>query len=496
MLMDKCPFTAEQVEAMLKTASPELRLLVRFLWRRNEYLEARVQELEGRVQELEGLLGKNSRNSHKPPSSDGPFPPPRTKSLRKKSGRPSGGQMGHEGATLLRSARVDEVFVHGLFSCPQCGHDYPKDGEVSYKSHQVFDIPPPSPLRVYEHRAQERRCGHCQKLSLAPMPSFAQNPVQYGPNIKALALYLMHHQLMPLGRCGELLGDLFSHRFSQGSLYGFTLRAKEAMGGFQEALASQLKESSVCHFDESGVRVQGELFWLHVAGNEKLTHYLIHPKRGEEGMRAQGILPDFSGVAVHDAWQPYLSFKDCRHALCNAHLLRELRFVHESEGERWALEMEGCLLSMLRARQRAQEKGEASLERRLLGRLKGRFVRALEQGYRFHRKKGAQSSLVKARGRVKQLPGKNLLDRMNRHSAKVLMFLQDFSVPFTNNQAEQDIRMVKVKQKISGSFRSDEGAQAFCRIRSYISTARKQGHHVLDALIRALTGSPIIPQAP
>jgi transposase len=262
-------------------------------------------------------------------------------------------------------------------------------------------------------------------------------------------------------------------------------RAFHQLNPFAQAMACQVSQAPVVHLDESGLRVAGELHWLHVAATATLTCYGVHPKRGGEAMEALGIVGACRQWVVHDHWKPYFSFQQCQHALCNEHLLRELKFLWEEEGQEWARQMSDLLLALHRRRQKHGEFNERQFKRALK-----RYRNVVRRGrYRHPR-------LAPGQGRSAQSKAANLLDRLEDFDWSILAFLWDGRVPFTNNQAEQDIRMIKVRQKISGCFRTLRGAQIFCRIRSYLSTCRKQGRNLWQALQRAVSGAPFIPSAP
>jgi transposase len=323
-------------------------------------------------------------------------------------------------------------------------------------------------------------------------PSDVTQPVQYGPRLKAQASYLNNYQFIPLARTCELLGDFYGHTPSE----AFVLDANATLVDQAEpslaTIKQQLIAADVAHFDESGLRVEDRLNWLHVASTNQLTYYAVHPKRGQVGMKALGILPEFKGRAVHDHWKSYFTFDNCQHALCNAHHLRELQFVLDQYEQNWAREMAQLLLDI------KDEVHEAPLDQttlspELLAHFEQRYNELIAQGLEAN--PPPADPPPRKRGRKKQSPPKNLLDRLQQFKPQVLAFMYDFRVPFDNNSAERDVRMVKVKQKVSGTFRTRTGAETFCAIRSYISTVRKHGRNVLDAIHDALTGNPFVPYA-
>ena len=444
------------------------------------------------IQSLRDQLAKNSRNSSKPPSSDGlKKPKARTRSLRRKTGRRSGGQKGHQGHTLKQVERPDHVQVHEVSACPHCAADLQAVEPCDYERRQVFDVPPVR-IEVTEYQAEIKVCPECGQRVKGTFPAEVTRPVQYGPRLKAQAAYLNNYQLLPLARTCEALGDFYGHTPAE----ALVLEANAAMVRQTEISRSATKQllvaAAVAHFDESGLRVEGKLNWLHVSSTDLLTHYAVHQKRGREAMEAIDILPQFQGRAVHDHWQSYFTFDHCQHALCNAHHLRELQFIVDQYEQEWAQEMSRLLLD-IKAEVEATRPHQSSLPPERIAYFEQRYDKLIAQGLRANPPPAHPPP--KKRGRQKQSPPKNLLDRLQQNKPQVLAFMYDFRVPFDNNLAERDVRMVKVKQKISGGFRTHTGAETFCAIRSYISTVRKHDQNVIDAMYGALMGSPFIPVA-
>ena len=449
-------------------------------------LTLRLDASEQRVKHLEDQLAKNSRNSSKPPSTDG-FQKPAPKSLREKSARPSGGQSGHRGNTLTMVEKPDRTEPHRVERCECCGRSLaacPPDG---IEKRQVRDLPPLR-LIVTEHQAERKRCP-CGHLNKAAFPEGVNAPVQYGSGIKALAVYFKNYQFLPYERTCELFADLFDCGISEGTLANLVSECHERLEAPVRQIKAQIAQAPVAQFDESGARVEKKLWWLHAASTATATYYDIHPKRGAEAIKAIGILPNFIGRAIHDFWKPYFGY-ECDHGLCNAHHLRELIFVHEQHRQAWADAMIDCLLGIKTAVAQARQTTNHLTEDQRRD-FEARYQRILDQGY-------AQNPLSpapvrKKRGRRKKTKPRNLLERLDEHRQEVLAFMYDFNVPFDNNLAERDIRMMKVQQKISGTFRSEDGAHAFCRIRSYISTARKNALGAMDAIARVFAGNPFVP---
>jgi transposase len=449
-------------------------------------LIAIILELQQEVRALRDQLAKNSQNSGKPPSSDGLK---KARSLREKGKRRSGGQAGHEGHTLKMVERPDHLERHAVLTCPHCAADLRAVAPYEVERRQVFDVPPVH-VEVTEHQAEVKRCPKCGRQVKGSFPAQVTQPVQYGPRLAAQAVYLTVYQLLPLARACQLFDDFYGH----GPAEAFVLEAQAACQAHIQPALDSIKQgliaSDVAHFDESGVRVEGCLNWLHTVGTQRLTYYAIHRKRGQVGMQAIGILPHFRGRAMHDHWSPYLKFENCQHAFCNAHHLRELRFVVEQYDQTWARDMAQLLLD-IKAEVKAAPSDQTSLSPERIAHYEQRCDDLLRQG--FEANPPPDPPPQGRRGRKKQSPARNLLDRLAQHKLETLAFMHDFRVPFDNNLAERDVRMVKVKQKISGSFRTRSGADAFCTVRSYISTVRKHGSNVIAAIHDAFLGQPFMP---
>ena len=449
-------------------------------------LQDTVAVLTARVKQLEDRLGKDSHNSSKPPSSDG-FKKPNPKSQRGKRNRRSGGQKGHPGRTLEFADKPDTTVVHHPQFCQDCGAPLGEVPPTATERRQVFDLPPMA-LVVTEHQVQTCCCPACGKTNQAPFPEAVSQPVQYGPGVKALTTYLMHYQLLPYQRVVTLMDDLFGAPLSEGTLFGATQQAHKALASVEAKIVEALKKAPHAHFDETGQRIGGKLHWLHVTSTARLTYYKSHAKRGKAALEAIGILPEFTGRALHDGWSAYRGY-DCRHGLCNAHHLRELTAVFEQQQQAWAGQMKALLLEIKKAVELAQEQGRPRLHPLQECRFLGRYRTLLKAGYKANPPPASSGK----RGRDKQGDARNLLLRLDQGQEAVLAFMTDFSIPFDNNQAERDLRMMKVKQKVSGGFRSQDGADAFNRIRGYLSTLRKQGQKVLSALHDVFSGHPLMP---
>lgn len=464
--------------------------LIELLWSalsRIDQLEKQVASQAQTIKQLQDQLAKNSHNSSKPPSSDG-LKKTKTRSLRQKGKHPLGGQPGHKGNTLKKVANPDHIEPHLVECCPHCQADLSETKVTGYEKRQVFDIPPIR-LEVTEHHAEIKQCPGCGQQVKGEFPIGVTQPTQYGPRLKAQASYLNQYHFIPLARTGELLTDFYGQSPSEAVI----LQANDLLAdNIQPSLASikqQLIQAAVAHFDESGLRVEKELHWLHVASTPELTHYHAHRRRGQEGMEVGGILPAFRGKGVHDHLPAYLQFDNSQHCFCNAHHLRELQFVTEQYQQSWATDLAQLLLE-IKAEVATTPAPAMSLPLDRLAYYEAEYDKLIDKGLAAY--PPPANPLPKKRGRPKQPPPKNLLDRLHKHKSGVLAFMYDFAVPFDNNLAERDVRMIKVKQKVSGAFRTKYGADTFCAVRSYISTARKQGLNAIDALYGAFIGNPFI----
>ncbi len=469
-------------QELITRQQEQIMLLERELSLQQEQLTQFAEQ----VKALQERLVKDSHNSHLPPSSDRFSRQP--KSLRKQSGKRPGGQEGHPGKTLVFSPCPDEVIVHAVERCEQCQADLRQVPPSAVECRQVVDVPP-ARLLVREHRSEQKQCPQCQQITVASFPAEVRAPVQYGPMIAALAVYLVHQQLLPLARACEVMEDLLAVSMSEGTLCEVIARCARNLAEVEQQTKEALIQSEVIHQDETGLYVEGKRQWMHVTCTPTLTHYAVHASRGREALNAIGILPRFAGTSVHDGWRSYFLY-GCAHALCLVHVVRELTFLAEEQGLAWAADLKALLLDMKEAADQARKLGLAALHPLEVEDWQAQFLALLAHADALT--PTAQAPPGK-KGRAKQSAARNLLSRLIGDQEAVLAFLHRLVVPFDNNQAERDVRMVKVQQKVSGSFRSEAGATAFCRIRGYLSTLRKQGLHLLASLEATLRGHPILP---
>lgn len=454
----------------------------------NARLVAANAALAGRVAELERRLGKDSSNSSRPPSSDGLGKPPASRRERGSGGRAPGKQPGAPGAHLAQVADPDEVVVHRPVVCGGCGGDLTLALVTGMEARQVFDLPEVR-LWVCERRAERRQCG-CGQVTAGVFPEQARAAACYGPGVRAFGAYLAVQHHLPVWRAAQVLGDALGASVSAGTLAGLPAEAAGGLGGFVERVREQLAGAEVAHFDETGARVAGRLHWVHSASTPLLSWFMVHPKRGVAAMDAAGVLPGFGGVAVHDGWSPYWRYDQATHALCAAHLLRELEGITDEPGQGWAGELAEWFTIACAQAASARDAGANRLAATILADLQDRYDHILATGRAANppppRRPGR-------RRRPRRPPAVCLLERLEVHRGEVLRFLEDLRVPPTNNLAERDIRMVKLQQKISGCWRTLEGAQAFLTVRSYVATARKHGVNPLAALRRLFEGNPWMP---
>lgn len=423
-------------------------------------LEESIEQLKAKIKFLEDKKRKNSRNSSKPPSSD----QKKTRSLRKKSGRNPGGQPGHDGYCLEIKKDPDEIQVNTVSHCIECGYELNKRAD-STDIRQVFEIPDPR-MWVIEHQAEIKECRRCGCINKAEFPKEVIQKTQYGSRAKGLMVYLSQYQFLPYNRIRLLFKDLYNHVVSAGTVFNAVNESANKVININNKLKELLTEVNLLNADETGMNIAGDKHWLHIASNEHFTHYAVHKRRGCLAMDDIGVLARYRGTLIHDHWGSYFKYPDARHGLCNAHHLRELKFLHEVQGFNWANRMSDLLIAIHDKRENAKDKGLTAFNKSTINSFTKTYQDILAQGKRGQAAKGTKDS-------------GNLLKRLKLHQAETLLFMNDFSVPFSNNQAEQDARMMKVQQKITGGFRTFMGAKNFCLNRSIISTAIKNKKNIL-----------------
>jgi transposase len=441
------------------------------------------KKLNDRIGELEARLNKNSGNSSKPPSSDGLKKP---RNMREKTGKPTGGQPGHEGRTLNKVENPDKIvdIKPGQCECGCCLSDV----EGTTHTRQVIEMPVIKPT-VTEFKTHEVVCPDCKRVHKTEFPQTVAQPVQYGENMQALMAYLTNYQLLPLERATEILSDIMGQNVSEGTLVNVNNRLHKKLEEVETLIKQQLTESPVVNFDESGMRCSGKTQWLHSASTDQLTHYEIHQKRGAMATNEIGILPKFEGTAVHDHWIPYYTFGNCSHSECNAHNLRNLKGTYEDYKHKWAENMASLLIEIKRRVDALKTEGQTEMETQEIAKYEAIYNDILAKG-----KLECPIPVSETTGKPKKNAAHRLLARLEKYDIETLSFMYDFDIPFDNSLAERDIRMVKLRQKISGCFRGKESPKVFCRIRSYISTCRKNGQKVMESLVKAVKGEPFIPQ--
>jgi transposase len=449
-----------------------------------------IEQLRRRVAELEARLAKDSHNSSKPPSSDPPFRKPAPRSQRKASGRKPGGQKGHEGATRALVDEPDRLVVmalEGACSCGRCRSQI--DANLLPERRQVIELV--IRREVTEYRIVGGTCA-CGRKHRSDFPREISAPLQYGPAVSAFAVYMTQYQLVPFQRTAAVLDELAGIAISPGSLVRMVETAASRVQAPVAAIREALVAAPLAHADETGIRVGGALQWLHVLCTASLTAYFPHAKRGGEAIEACGLLPRFAGVLVHDHWKPYTPLA-CQHAYCNAHHLRELTAIAETIPSQrpWAEDMIALLCEANTVTIEARAAGLDALPEPTVLDIQARYDAIIAVA---KARNPARQPPPGSRRRVRQSPAYNLVSRLSDKREAVLRFVTDLRVPFDNNQAERDIRMPKLKQKVSGCFRSDQGIAHFADIRSYLSTLRKQSADIFTSLVETFQGSPPMPR--
>lgn len=486
--MPDVPPAADEVAA-LRAANARLREVVEAKDAEVVVLRAQVEALRAEMDALRARLAQNSQNSSKPPSSEG-LARPAPRSLRTRSGRKPGRPKGQPGATMELTDRPDQVVTHEPQACRGCGAGLPGAPVTRTERRQVTDLPEQLRALVTEHRIISRRCS-CGIVTCGTAPAGVSAPVQYGPRVTAVCVYLWHGQYLSRNRACEAVGELFGVQVSEGAVAGMVRRVAGAAAGTLEAIRKTLTAAAVAHFDETGFRVAGKLAWVHSASSGKFALITVHPKRGRAAMDAAGVLPAFAGIAVHDCWAPYDGYAGvAAHALCNAHALRELQAVTDvapAGAWCWATQAADALRDMKRL-------ADASVAiDGTFGHLDQDKLAAIRHRYHSAVLIGSRETAARAGPLIRKHHA--LATRLLCRQDDYLRWTTDPRVPFDNNAAEREIRMSKLRIKVSGCMRSITGAEAFCAVRSYLSTAAKHGLGKLDALTRAASGSAWTPEA-
>lgn len=427
----------------------------------------------------------DSHNSSLPPSLDPPWnKPKRTRSLRTRSGLKVGGQAGHRGSTLLQIADPDSVVNHQVDVCQHCQNSLIPVKSRWYQKRQIFEIEN-GRLSAIEHRIEIKTCWVCHQTTKGQFPESIKAPVQYGTSVFSRILYLNQYQLLPVARTAESMKDLFHCSVSLSTIQRAAKVCSHKLMRYEYRLKAAVCNSEVVGVDETGIRINGKIAWVHLARTDDLTHLAVHPKRGTTAFDEIGIINRFEGVLVRDGYLPYQKYGQCEHSLCNAHLLRNLTFVAENEPahKKWTDALAKLLLRIKEAIHSAKSRAEIALTPRQQSFYFGRYVTILMQAER----------IIRGSPKLKgvHLSAHNLYRRFLMNKKAILKFMTDFRVPFDNNGSERDLRMLKLQQKISGCFRTTAGASVFCRVRSYLSSARKPDHVLLDAIESVLTGQPL-----
>jgi len=449
--------------------SADKTAVIHLLQEQVNLLEEKNKRLAARLKALEGKLSKNSSNSSKPPSSDknnSGKKAKKTTSSRKKSGKRPGGQPGHKGSTLEMSSKPDKVITLPVSNCINCNHSF-KGVSAELEKRQVFEIPEPQ-ISITEYQAQVKYCKDCDCHTVACFPAGVTHTTQYGPRAKSLMVYMTQYQLLPYQRASEFFRAVYNHNVSAGTIVNAVNVLSSRLRKVESEIKSLLIQSTLAHADETGANIKGKKQWLHTVGTTELTHYAIHEKRGRIATEDIGILPDFSGTLIHDHWKSYFTYENIQHGLCNAHHIRELRFIYEHHHIKWAKKISNLLIAINIHKEKLLSHKKSFTKRQISG-YQDCYDEILSKARTEQARRGTTDS-------------KNLLKRLKNYKSEVLLFMTDMRAPFTNNLSEQDIRMMKVKQKISGCFRNISGGENFCRIRSVISTTKKNKKNVFDIL--------------
>ena len=447
-------------------------------------MSATIAELNQVIEALKEQLKKNSNNSSKPPSSDG-YKKPSPKSLQEKTGKKQGGQEGHEGKYLQAVAKADEVFEHMPVACKSCPNYEKCKGQACVSEERTL-IDAAVEVNIIAHKVLSVDCPLHGGTLKGEFPENVRGPIQYGENLQSLVVALNTIGALSINRIHTILGSVFNIPLSTGVIPTMVSRCADAVTGTVAKIRQKMAADGIGHFDETGTRVDGRTWWVHVACNDKFTYLYLNRKRGKEAMDTGGVLTMFEGIAVHDCWKPYWKYGNIRHAICNAHILRELNGVIENHPDQeWAPAFKKLLLDMLKAKDKALADEKEQLSNYLLNKFSKIYDEVLEKGLQ---ENPLPEAPAKKRGRRKRGKVRALIDRLQEYKASVCLFIENFAVPFSNNQAEQDIRIVKVKTKVSGCFRTENGASDYLKIMSYVGTAKKHGMNPFVAIKQAITG--------
>jgi len=455
-----------------------------------EAVVAKFMEFDARLKRLEEIIGMNSSNSSKPPSTDNKLKKAK-KPATSKSKKKRGAQTGHKGNNLKIVATPDKIEELFATRCSCCNEPLDSTNSSKLEKRQLFDLPEIK-IQITQYQAHSIECSKCHTINKTEFPANINATTQYGDNLKSLVSYLNAYQMLPYERISETIEDLTSHKISIGTIYNFLNTHYDKLEKFETSTKPLLLKKDVINSDETGVNVKAKLHGIHVASSSSvLTYYMLHQKRGRVAMDDMEIIPSYRGMLVHDHWTPYNKYDNCNHSYCNAHILRELNGISEKDNLRWSQDMPALLVSMNNTVHKAKQSDKEHLSNAQIEKFIKNYEKITLSANNYYPPPDKTSK--KMRGRPKQEKGKNLLDRLSKYQNEHLSFLSDFRVPFTNNLAERDLRMIKVKEKISGTFMSFKGGEIFCRIRSYISTLKKNNISVLQGLSNALVGRVYIP---
>lgn len=453
----------------------------------NEKLRELIEEQSRLIKELMDQVNRNSGNSSQPPSKDG-YKKPSPKSLRESSGKSVGGQKGHKGKTLqIKKEDITEEVFHLHPGCAGCPHRAECLANAK-KTHTKYEVDVEINRKVIAHTAVMLECpAHNGRCMAGTMPAHLKSTIQYSNRVAAFAVTLYTRGMMSMDRAHEFLKSVLKIPVSVGTIANFVCRCHNKLKEEIRRIHQKVCHLDVCHFDETGFRLHKTLYWLHSASDEKYTYFSVQERRGGPGVKQAGVMPYFTGTAIHDGWASYFKYEQSRHALCCVHFLRELNGIEENYGDKWAPKFRDLLLTMKRERDKLLLQGASAFSEDVLQRFRQEYDDILDEGYREHPERPPQTK----NGQPKRSKPVRLLNRLRKYKANLCLFAEDFSVPFDNNQAERDIRFTKVKQKVSGCFRTKDGAIAFFDILAYLSTAHKQGFNAFEAVLLALDGTPL-----